>query len=102
MHDMKQIEMKGSTSQSTARLRDEVAQLTALIEEMKGRLERLEGGTPDTETGNGNARSRRDLLKLAGAAAGRAAGAIVLRGVPAAPASTRPMPHVHTQYTGGN
>jgi hypothetical protein len=68
-------------------LQDEVVRLAAVVEEMKGRLERLEGGTPDTDSGNGSAHSRRDLLKLAGAAGVGAAGAIVLRGVPAAAAS---------------
>ncbi len=91
--------MRRSTSKSTVQLRDEVAQLTALVEEMKGRLERLEGGT-DTDTGNGNTRSRRDLLKLAGAAAVGAAGAIVLRGVPAAAATTSPMLNGMTNDTG--
>lgn len=89
-----------STSQSTARLQDEVAQLTALVEEMKGRLERLEGGTADIDPGNGNARSRRDLLKLAGAAAVGAAGAIVLRGVPAAAATGTQMVNGSINDTG--
>src|SRR6202022_3787825 len=62
-------ETRRSTSQSTARIQDEVGRLTALVEEMRGRLERLEGGTPDIDPGNGNAHSRRDLLKLAGAGA---------------------------------
>src|ERR1700736_5923008 len=93
-------ETRRSTSRSTARLQDEVARLTALVEEMKGRLERLEGGTPDIDTGNGNARSRRDLLKLAGAAAVGAAGAIVLRGVPAAAATNDPILMGQTNTTG--
>ncbi|HVS05281.1 MAG TPA: hypothetical protein VHK65_03840 [Candidatus Dormibacteraeota bacterium] len=82
-------EIRRSASQSSAKLQDEVAQLTALVEEMKARLERLEGGTPDIDPGNGNAHCRRDLLKLAGAAAVGAAGATVLRGVPAAAATGR-------------
>ncbi len=83
--------MKRPSSKTTAQLRDEVTQLTALVDELKGRLERLEGGTADTDTGNGNAHSRRDLLKLAGAAAVGAAGAIVLRNVPAAAATGAPV-----------
>ena len=93
-------ETRRSTSQSTARLQHEVGRLTALVEEMKGRLERLEGGTPDIDTGNGNAHSRRDLLKLAGAAAVGAAGAIVLRGVPAAAATGDPILMGQTNSTG--
>src|ERR1700682_4446321 len=93
-------EIGRSKSQSRARLQDEVAQLTALVEEMKGRLERLAGGTPDIDTGNGNAHSRRDLLKLASAAAVGAAGAIVLRGVPAAAATGDPILMGQTNSTG--
>src|ERR1700687_3237306 len=66
-------ELRRSTSRSTARLQDEVAQLTALVEEMKGRLERLEGGAP---------------------------GAIVLRGVPAAAATGDPILMGQTNSTG--
>jgi hypothetical protein len=81
-------------------LRDEVAQLTALVQQLKARLERLEGGPPEADPGNGNAHSRRDLLKLAGAAAVGAAGAIVLRGVPAAAATGTPMVNGVTNDTG--
>jgi hypothetical protein len=100
MHDMKQKEMKEPASRSD--LRDEVAQLTALVQEMKGRLERLEGGTPETDTDaeNGNAHSRRDLLKLAGAAAVGAAGAVVLRAMPAAAATGTGMVNGQTNDTG--
>ncbi len=83
--------MRRSTSKSRVQLQDEVARLTALVEGLKGRLEQLESGTPDNETGNGSARSRRDLLKLAGAAAVGAAGAVVLRSVPAAATTGNPM-----------
>ena len=92
--------MRRFTSKSTGQLEDEVAQLTALVEEMKGRLERLEGGTSDAENGDGNARSRRDLLKLAGAAAVGAAGAVVLGSVPAAAATSTPMLNGVTNDTG--
>src|ERR1700738_3811432 len=84
-------EIRRPANQSRAKLQDEVARLTALVEEMKARLERLEGRTPDIDPGTGNAHSRRDLLKLAGAAAVGAAGAIVLRGVPAAAATGDPI-----------
>ena len=89
------------TTRSGARLRDEVARLTALVEEMKARLERLEGSeTPVTRTspasrgksnGSADAHSRRDLLKLAGAVAAGAAGAVVLRATPAAAATGAPI-----------
>src|SRR5712691_3149157 len=99
------------TSRPRARLQGEVTRLTALVEEMKGRLERLEGGTPGLpprpspasggeRNGSEDAHSRRDLLKLAGAAAVGAAGAIVLRGVPAAAATTSPMLNGMTNDTG--
>src|SRR5438874_9093727 len=89
-HEPKGEEMRRFTSKSTGQLEDEVAQLTALVEEMKGRLERLEGGTSDAENGDGNARSRRDLLKLAGARAVRAGGALVHGGSAAAAAAATP------------
>lgn len=92
--------MRGSASQATEGLRDEVARLTALVQELKGRLERLEGATPEADAGNGSAHSRRDLLKLAGAAAVGATGAIVLGGVPAAAATGTPMLNGATNDTG--
>lgn len=84
-------DVQRSADTSSGNLQDEVARLSTLVEEMKGRLERLEGGTVEIDPGNGNAHSRRDLLKLAGAAAVGAAGAIVLRGVPAAAGTSTPM-----------
>ena len=92
--------MRRSTSKSKTQLENEVAQLTTIVDEMKGRLERLEVGTLYTDSGNGTARSRRDLLKLAGAAAVGAAGAIVLRGVPAAAATNGPVLMGQTNDTG--
>ena len=69
---------------------DEVAQLTAQIESLKGRLEALEGHAQD-QKGADAPHSRRDLLKLAGAAAAGAAGTIVLRSIPAAAVNTQPI-----------
>jgi hypothetical protein len=99
------------TSQSRSRLQDEVARLTALVDEMKGRLERLEGRRqeppprPSPASGGGrngsqDAQSRRDLLKLAGAAAVGAAGAVVLRTAPAAAATGDPILMGHDNTTG--
>ena len=75
---------------------DDVARLTAEVESLRARLDSLEaGGHPN---GNGNAsghhpaaQTRRDLLKLAGAAAAGAAGSIVLGAVPAAAVNTQPI-----------
>jgi len=68
---------------------DRVAELTARVEALTARLEALESPPPSSGNGNGNGlerapQSRRDLLKLAGAAAAGAAGSILLRSVPAA------------------
>jgi hypothetical protein len=82
------------------RLPKEVAELTALVEEMKDRLERLESGTSDPDSARETARSRRDLLKLAGAAAVGAAGSVVLRGVPAEAATGTAMLNGATNDTG--
>jgi hypothetical protein len=69
---------------------DRVAQLTAQVEALTARLEALETAPHSSENGNGHERapqSRRDLLKLAGAAAAGAAGSILLGSVPAAAAN---------------
>src|SRR5713101_2046368 len=97
-------------SQSRSRLQDEVARLTALVDEIKGRLERLEGRPgppprPSLASGGGrngsqDPQSRRDLLKLAGAAAVGAAGAVVLRSAPAAAATGDPILMGQTNATG--
>jgi hypothetical protein len=68
---------------------DKVERLTAQVAELTARLEALEGSPRASENGNGNGhdkapQSRRDLLKLAGAAAAGAAGSIVLGAIPAA------------------
>src|ERR1700694_953468 len=75
-------------SMKTSRRSDQVANLTAQVEALQARLKKLERPAP-SGGGNGNghdpgAHSRRDLLKLAGAAAAGAAGSIVLGAVPAA------------------
>ena len=64
-------------------LEDQVARLTILVEEMRARMAGLEGaaGRP---AGIEVPRSRRDILRLGGAAALGAVGAAALRAVPAA------------------
>jgi hypothetical protein len=66
---------------------DRVAELTARVEALTARLEALESAPPPSQNGNGHDKaphSRRDLLKLAGAAAAGAAGSVLLGSVPAA------------------
>jgi hypothetical protein len=63
-------------------LEEQVAKLTAVVEEMRARIARIEG--PAREVALEAPRSRRDLLKLGGAAALGAVGAAALRAVPAA------------------
>jgi hypothetical protein len=69
----------------TRELEAQVARLAALVEEMKERMARLEG-KPDGPR-LGSIHSRRDLLKLGGAAALGAVGAAAMRAVPAAAAT---------------
>src|SRR5205807_1070273 len=66
----------------------------AEVEALRNRLETLEAGA--RPNGNGSVhhsapQTRRDLLKLAGAAAAGAAGSIVLGAVPAAATNTQPV-----------
>lgn len=72
---------------------DDVGRLTAEVNALKARLETLEAGARPNGNGNGHAapQTRRDLLKLAGAAAAGAAGSIVLGAVPAAATNTNPI-----------
>lgn len=76
-----------AVSRKAARRQDRVAELTAEIQALKARLEALETA-PHAPNGNGHGngksrQSRRDLLKVAGAAVAGAAGSVLLRGVPA-------------------
>ena len=72
-------------SSVNAHLQAEVARLNAVVGDLRGRLDRLEGD-PGGD-GQQPPRSRRDLLKLAGVAALGAAGGVVLRAAPAAAAT---------------
>src|SRR2546426_6876526 len=73
---------------------DEVGRLSAELDSLRARLEALESDA--RPNGNGRVRhsapqTRRDLLKMAGAAAAGAAGSIVLGAVPAAATNTQPV-----------
>src|SRR5438477_8513944 len=72
---------------------DRMPQLTAQVEGPTSRLNALEAPVEADRNGNGHKapQSRRDLLKLAGAAAAGAAGSILLRTVPAAATSGLPV-----------
>ena len=76
----------------STRIEEQVARLEALVADQAGRLQALEGHRPDGEGGRPQprkAQSRRELLKLAGAAvvgAAGVAGAGVLNAIPAAAA----------------
>src|SRR5437773_12023135 len=64
-------------------LEAEVARLSAIVEQLKGRLDGIDGRS----NGNGaqsHPHSRRDFVKLAGAAVAGAAGGVLLGAVPAA------------------
>src|SRR2546429_4012297 len=66
-------------------LEAEVARLSAIVEQLKGRLDGIDGRT-NGHGGEIQPHSRRDFVKLAGAAVAAGPGGGVLRGVPA-PAS---------------
>src|SRR5207253_2257716 len=81
------LSKKASVHQS-----DDVAQLRATVDALSARIEQLEGGSaPNGHGSSGAPQSRRDLLKLAGAAAAGAAGSIVLGSIPAAAANDDPI-----------
>ena len=91
--------MPRSVKTSTRRS-DEVVALTAQVEALQARLEKLESPAsangsshPSANGGQGGGgnQTRRDLLKLAGAAAAGAAGSIVLGAVPAAATNGLPV-----------
>src|SRR5437870_9164587 len=69
-------------------LEAEVARLSAIVEQLKGRLDGIDGRT-NGHGGEIQPHSRRDFVKLAGAAVAGAAGGVLLGGVPAAAADTQ-------------
>src|SRR5205823_6224928 len=84
----------GSSKKTAQPQPDVVARLTAQVEALTARLDMLEGSPRHSENGNGHNKapqSRRDLLKLAGAAAAGAAGSILIGNVPAAATSGSPV-----------
>src|SRR5438132_6399249 len=66
-------------------LEAEVARLSAIVEQLKGRLDGIDGRS-NGHGGEIQPHSRRDFVKLAGAAVAGAAGGVMLGGVPAAAA----------------
>src|SRR5437868_10536989 len=64
-------------------LEAEVARLSAIVEQLKGRLDGIDGRT-NGHGGEIQPHSRRDFVKLAGAAVAGAAGGVLLGAVPAA------------------
>jgi len=85
--------MEGS-GKADQRAPDEVARLTQEVQALRARLEALEVAQYRGQSGNesGHApQSRRDVLKLAGAAAAGAAGSILLGSVPAAAVNGQPV-----------
>ncbi len=69
-------------------LEAEVARLSAMVEQLKGRLDGIDGrGNGNGHGGEIQPHSRRDFVKLAGAAVAGAAGGVLLGAVPAAAAN---------------
>src|ERR1700730_7408252 len=86
----------GRSRRADRRAPDDVARLTQEVQALRARLESLESaqrpGENGSDNGHGNApQSRRDVLKLATAAAAGAAGSILLGSVPAAATSGQPL-----------
>src|ERR1700737_2651408 len=86
----------GRSKRTVGRAPDEVARLTQEVEAFRVRRDMLESaqrpGQNGNENGHGHApQSRRDVLKLAGAAAAGAAGSILLGSVPAAATNGQPL-----------
>jgi hypothetical protein len=84
----------GASKKTISHAPDRIAQLTAQVEALTARLAAIEGTALPSTNGNGGhtePQSRRDLLKLAGAAAAGAAGTILLRSTPAAALTGDPL-----------
>jgi hypothetical protein len=64
-------------------LEGEIVRLSTIVDQLKGRLDGLDAGSSNGHEGD-KPSSRRDLLKMAGAAVAGAAGGLLLNGVPAA------------------
>src|SRR5437867_9212723 len=79
-------QMKSKNGSREPALVEEITGLREKVMELTARLHALEGDL-DNSNGDGKATSRRDLLRLAGALAAGAAGAVVLRPIPAAAAT---------------
>jgi hypothetical protein len=67
-------------------LEAEVARLSAIVEQLKGRVDGIDGRSNGHGGGEIQPHSRRDFVKLAGAAVAGAAGGVLLGNVPAAAA----------------
>src|SRR5258708_2695076 len=65
-------------------LEAEVARLSAIVDQLKGRLDGIDGRSNGDGGGEIQPHSRRDFVKLAGAAVAGAAGGVLLGNVPAA------------------
>src|SRR5438132_3303787 len=65
-------------------LEAEVARLNTIVEQLKGRLDGIDGRSNGHGGGEIQPHSRRDFVKLAGAAVAGAAGGVLLGNVPAA------------------
>jgi hypothetical protein len=68
-------------------LEEQVARLTALVDSMRARLDAMDGVKAAISSPDPASRSRRDLLKLGGAAAIGAIGGVALRTLPASAAN---------------
>jgi hypothetical protein len=78
-----------AVSKKTARREDRIAELIAEVQNLRARLDLIEGSSTSSN-GNGHAKApqtRRDLLKVAGAAVAGAAGTVLLGGRPVAAAT---------------
>ena len=78
------------SQKNTNGLTEQVARLTAQVEELRSELQALRG-SPGSNGHDAEPKSRRDLLRMAGVAAVGAAGALVVRGVPAQAIAGQPV-----------